>query len=264
MSQDLAMSAFPYSPWNIRRGRARQYEKKGVNDMTRISFRSICAVLALGAPLGAHATPHTLTTTLTADNHYAIYFGDESGSKMRNATMNGVHARNEMGPAGAPGTYNWSIAETWTLDYQPDDYLYIVTWSDDRVAQGWLGQFQSATESFLTGLNQGWEYLLGNTNLGDNDPAPTATDLASLVQPANWTSVTNFRDHGVSPWGFIAGVSASADWIWGTPTMNEHGTGEGEYQVFRRRLATVPEPGTLLLAATAIGGMVCLRRRQGA
>lgn len=232
--------------------------------MLKSMTRLLCAALALAGPLAAHATPHRLTTTLTADNHYAIYFGDESGNTMRTATMNGVHARNEMGPGGAPGTYNWSMAETWTLDYQRNDYLYIVTWSDDRVAQGWIGQFESMTETFLTGLDQGWEYLLGNRNLNDNDPAPTTADLASLVQPAGWSGVTNFRDHGVSPWAYIAGVSTQADWIWGTPTMNEFGTGVGEYQVFRRRLATVPEPGTLLLAVTALGGLAFMRRRDTA
>ena len=232
--------------------------------MIKALARGLCGALALAGSLSAQASPYKLTTTLTADNHYAIYFGDESGGSMRNATMNGLHARNEMGPAGDPGRFNWSMAETWTLDYRRNDYLYIVTWSDDRVAQGWLGQFQSATESFLTGLSQGWEYVLGHKNLNDGDAAPDATELATLVGPASWSGVTNFRDHGVSPWGKIAGVSGDADWIWGTPTMNEFGTGEGEYQVFRRRLATVPEPGTLLLAATAIGGLAFMRRRPAA
>ena len=230
--------------------------------MLKTFMRALCAALALAGPLAAQAIPYALTTTLTADNHYALYFGDGSGRNIRTATMGGAHARNEMGPQGAPGTFNWSMAETWTLDYLRGDYLYVVTWSDDRVAQGWIGQFQSTTESFLTGLDQGWEYVLGNRNLNDYDPAPTAADLAALVEPASWSGVTNFRDHGVSPWGGIAGVSGNADWIWGTPAMNEYGTGVGEYQVFRRRLATVPEPGTLLLAATAIGGLAFARRRN--
>jgi hypothetical protein len=224
--------------------------------------RMICGALALASPLAATAIPHSLTTTLTADNHYAIYLGREDGSDMRY-----WGARNEMGPYGdgpLGGRFNWSEAETWTFDYKRNDYLYIVTWSDDRVAQGWLGQFQSAAESFLTGINQGWEYLLGHKNLNDGDAAPGATELATLVAPASWSGVTNFRDHGVRPWGLIAGISSDADWIWGTPTMNEFGSGEGEYQVFRRRLATVPEPGSLLLAATAIGGLAFTRRRQQA
>ncbi len=224
--------------------------------------RMLCGALVLASPLTAAAIPHSLTTTLTADNHYAIYLGREDGSDMRY-----WGARNELGPYGdgpLGGRFNWSEAETWTFDYKPKDYLYVVTWSDDRVAQGWLGQFQSAAESFLTGVNQGWQYVLGHKNLNDYDAAPDAAELGTLVAPAVWADVFSSREHGVRPWGFIAGVSGDADWIWGTPTMNEYGSGEGEYQVFRRRLATIPEPGTLLLAMTAIGGLAFMRRRRQA
>lgn len=222
---------------------------------------AIFAALSIAGAGAAQALPHTLTTTLTSDNHYAIYFGGGDGSGMREATMGGQHARNELGAFGTPGTFNWSMAETWTLDYSSADWLYVVTWSDDSVAQGWIGEFASTDEHFLTGLGQGWEYILGNDNLGDGDPAPLAGELASLVAAGGWTDVANFRDHGVSPWGMIAGVSTDADWIWGTPTMNEYGTGVGEYQVFRRSLGTVPEPGTLSLAVAAFAGMTLMRRR---
>jgi len=222
---------------------------------------AIFGALALAASSAAQALPYTLTTTLTADNHYALYFGGASGDGMRQATMNGEHARNELDWFGAPGKFNWSMAESWTLDYARGDWLYVVTWSDDVVAQGWIGEFASADEQFLTGLGQGWEYILGNTNLGDGDPAPLAGELASMVAAGGWADVANFRDHGVNPWGMIAGVSTDADWIWGTPTMNEYGTGVGEYQVFRRRLGTVPEPGTLSLAVTAFAGFALARHR---
>jgi hypothetical protein len=220
----------------------------------------------------AHALPLTLDTTLTADNYYSIYFGGASGEGMRQAMVDGQPVRNELGRLGDPGRFNWSLPETWSLGYTAGEWLYIVAWSDDRVAQGWIGEFQTATEFFRTGLGQGWQFLLGDTNLGDDDPAPDAADVATKVAAGGWADVVNSRTHGVHPWGVIPGISLDANWIWGTPTMNEFGTGVGEYQIFRRALesgpkpdvpgGTVPEPGSLALALGALG-LLALGRRRG-
>ena len=70
------------------------------------------------------------TATFTADNHYAIY-GEYDGTLE-------LIGSNESGASGSPGAYNWSLAETFTFD--TPDTVYIAAWSDDRVAQGLLGQ----------------------------------------------------------------------------------------------------------------------------
>jgi hypothetical protein len=63
------------------------------------------SLLIVGSGQGAMAA--TVKATLTADNFYGLFYGNESGS-----SLNFV-GRNELGSSGNPGTYNWSEAETW-------------------------------------------------------------------------------------------------------------------------------------------------------
>ena len=229
--------------------------------MRRFNFPLLALIFSIGAGFGATpAAAATITATLTADNYYAMYLGTSTGQDVR------FIGRNELGRSGNPGTYNWSRAETWTFDPLASDYLYIAAWSDNSVAQGLIGQFTYAGGQFLSNLTDGWEVALGNLDLGDNSPAPTVGEFGSVVAAATWNSVQYFQNHGVSPWGTIAGISASAKWIWGTPNLNQSGSGAGEYQIFRRPLTgitptPVPLPAPLALLATGLALLPGLRRR---
>ena len=165
-----------------------------------------------------------------------------------------------MPPAGTV-----RLTERWNATYSTGDYVYLVGWSDNSVAQGWIGEFSSTTEDFKTSLTDGWEFLLGNQDLGDNSPAPTTTELAAVIAPRNWANVQFAVNHGNSQWGFIAGITPNAQWIWGTQNLNASGDGTGEFQVFRRPLATpVPLPAPLLLLGNAFGALPFFRRKQTA
>lgn len=219
--------------------------------------------LGLLVGMGLRATPAaaaTVTATLTADNYYAMYLGTSTGNDMR------FIGRNELGRSGNPGTYNWSLAETWTFDPRATDYLYIAAWSDNSIAQGWIGQFTYTGGQFLTNLTDGWQVFLTNNDLGDNSPAPTASALSGIVSAAVWNNVQYALNHGVSPWGKIPGIADSAKWIWGTPDMTNRGSGAGEVQLFRRPLtgitpAPVPLPAPMLLLGSALAVIPLVRRR---
>ena len=220
-------------------------------------------VVMVGALRAAPVAAATVTATVTADNFYAIYLGSKTGQNVR------FIGRNELGAGGNPGTYNWSQAETWSFAPLASDYLYIAAWSDNSIAQALIGQFTYTGGQFLTNLTDGWEVTLGNQDLGNNSPAPTVASLGSVVAAATWNNVQYSLNHGVSPWGKIAGISDSAKWIWGTPLMNTGGSGAGEYQVFRRPLtgitpAPVPVPAPMVLLASALALMPVLRRRHTA
>lgn len=208
----------------------------------------------LGTVLSASAaTAATVTATITADNHYALYTGAQDGSLL--ATVGG----NELGSGGAPGRYNWSRAETFlfTTD-QP--FVYLAAWSDDRVAQGALAELTIDDLTLLSGDAQ-WTVFATGINRDDNDPYPAEAEMAVQIARANaagWDPVDVGGENGVAPWGTISEISPSARWMWlGAPDRpNAFGPGydHDEYLIFR---AAVPEPSSLVLLI--VGGIVSAR-----
>jgi len=206
-------------------------------------------IFILGSVTTAYAV--SVEATITADNHYALYFGAVDGSFV---TFVG---RNESGVAGSPGSYNWSLPEFFTFDMVVGDCIYIAVWSDDATAQGVLGQFviPDSGETILTNTVD-WEVYLTFNDLDDGSAEPTESELAGEISGASWNVISDYIDHGSSPWGYVAGISNDADWIWGgalTP-----GSGYGEYQILRTKV--VPEPATVLLLG--LGGLALMRKRR--
>ncbi len=215
-------------------------------------------IAASGVCVAASAAHAGVIGTLTADNHYALYTGNSSGD----ITFIG---RNELGASGSPGSYNWSQAETWKFD--PGAYIYVAVWSDDAVAQGWLGQFVFDDKTMLLSSDKRWEYVSTDLNLGDGDPAPSVNDIGAWVDLADakhlWDTPFVGGNNGMSPWGDIAGVSKDAGWAWGNPSKRENpligGDNFEEYQIFRIPTG-VPSPGGAALALLA--GAIMVKRRR--
>jgi uncharacterized protein (TIGR03382 family) len=216
-----------------------------------------CAMMmaAVVGCVGAAANAELVTGTITADNHYALY--SSAGSTFS------FHGGNEMGAGGSPGQYNWSEAESYS--FEVGEYLYIAAWSDDSVAQGVLAEFYSDSLGTILSGDPRWEVYGTNVNLGDGSPHPTALDIAGHVNFADtnslWESTFVGANNGVSPWGTIAGITGSAQWMWknviGDSDPLNGGSGASEMLIFRTQ---VPGPGSLALLA--LGGVVGRRRRR--
>ena len=211
------------------------------------------------AVLSLQSNATTITGTVTADNHYALYVGDENGS---NLTFIG---RNEVGPGGSSGGYNWSSPENWSFEANDGQYLYLAGWSDGSSAQGLIGEFQYDGNDVFTGT--GWEWKATNNPVGDYGAAPGIADVSSQILAGGFVGVTNIADNGVGPWGYINGIDVNADWMWANNVSMFSGSSNGEYHLFRKEIETnnVPEPfeiSLILVSMTILAGLKFKRNKK--
>jgi hypothetical protein len=220
------------------------------------SVKGLIAVAGLGVAAGVSNAG--VIATLTADNHYALY----TGNSFEDITFIG---RNELDAKGSDGGYNWSEAETWK--FEPQAYIYVAVWSDDAVAQGWIGQFEFDEKTTLLSSDKRWEYVGTDLNLGDGDPAPSVKEIGSWVNLADnkglWDAPFVAENNGMEPWGTIAGITKEARWTWGNPSGRENpmigGDNFEEYQIFRIPTG-VPTPGASAMAV--LSGALLVKRRR--
>lgn len=197
-----------------------------------------------------HAMAASMTATLTADNHYALFTGNDSGTDW------GFIGRNEKGRKGIAqsdfvynedgsynseyvgegvtsgdisngGRYNWSMPEEWTFDVESGEYLYVVVWDDSSVTESWIGEFYSeALEgNMLLSQAEDWEYLKTvnpegsdyGVNPGDWGDTPDLEDLGFQVAAANggeqnnWSQALKKGDNGIRPWGDFSSKGISSE-----------------------------------------------------
>jgi len=218
----------------------------------------IATVTAIvGSAAASAASASVISATITADNHYAIY--------ARSAGITSLIGGNEIGPAGSPGTYNWSLPETHTFD--TPDTIYIAVWSDDRVAQGLLAELNLGGGLFLRTGDARWEVYPTGINLNDMSPYPTAGEIDGHVANADANSLWQTPHAGdinhasTGPWGMIPGISSETRWTWGNPANVgdplRGGANHDELQIFR---VVVPNPGSVTI--TAVAGLILARRRR--
>jgi hypothetical protein len=215
----------------------------------------LIASLALAPAIVGQARAADVAATITADNHYALYTTGNAGLALV--------GRNELGAGGAPGTYNWSLPESWSFTAQ--DKIYIAAWSDDSVAQGLLAQIVVDGVSPLHSGDAKWEVFASHINRGDGDAEPTVPEMDALIAFATggglWEAPFVGGNNGVAPWGLIPDLTADARWMWwntpGDADPLRDGSGAGELLVFR---IDIPTPGSSALLA--LGGLALFRRRR--
>lgn len=108
----------------------------------------------------------TISGDVVTDNYYQIYSGDINGGGLVEHTTGSV-----AGP-GAATNYNF---------FSPNDYLYVVAWSDDGVQQFFAGDLT------LNGSNI-------STSSGLWDVAATGIDFDNAAGPALATVVTEIQN----------------------------------------------------------------------
>lgn len=227
--------------------------------------------LLVAGTTSAHAVG--IKATLTADNHYGLYYGQVSDNEL-SLTLVG---RNEKGTPGNPGVYNWSLPETFNFTTNDNDYLYVLAW-DDGGPQSWIGQFTSTSGASLLSNTSNWQYKIGSgSNPGSSGNLPSILSVASDIYTGNWNQPQALAPQGSYPWGTIPGISSQAKFIW-HDTLSSNSSSDNGYAIFRAKVPTtsaqvpttsaqvattsVPEPTTL--GAIAVAGVMgwMIKRKQ--
>ena len=237
------------------------------------SFLSSIAVAMTGTVFSIAATITSatsaqaaqITATLTADNHYGLYYRQANGDGL---TFVG---RNELGSYDDEGNYNWAVPEQFNFNVNAGDYLYVLAW-DTALAQSWIGEFQLPNGSSLVSNTSDWEYFVSS----EDNPAfsggnlPSIGTVATDITNATWSTPQASAPQGTDPWNIIPGISSSAQFVW-HDTLKDSSSSDDNYVIFRTKNSVitpknVPEPSSVLglLAVGVLSYGTVLNKKLGA
>ena len=221
--------------------------------LPRLVLSTASILLGFGMMEANPAQALNITGTLTADDHYGLYYGHQDATGL---TFVG---RNEIDRLGSPGLYAWSLPETYNFNVGAGDYLYVLAW-DFRFRQSWIGEFQGIPGGSLLSNTTDWEYFvsssLGN-NPGHTAAFPSLAAVATDIASATWATPQASAPQGSFPWGTIPGISSSAQFIW-SDTLDIDSTSDNKYVIFRTKLPVVPNELKAVPEPTATLGLLTL------
>ncbi|MEM7247841.1 MAG: hypothetical protein AAF533_21060 [Acidobacteriota bacterium] len=180
---------------------------------------------------------HHVSGSVTADNAYQIYSGDESGATL---TEHGAEC----------ATLAQQISRCEEYDFVTEDcFLYLTAWSDARVSQGLIHDlFLDGSPMWSDASN--WELYPANRTIGRCPNAPTRTQVADAIAEANatdgWTAPTVGPPNDGTFFGVLRCIEPPARWTWhdtgvtsGPLVPFQPGANHDEFLIFRARLTNL-------------------------
>lgn len=228
-------------------------------------------------PAQAVAPGLSLNATVTADNHYGLYVGNQNGSRLV------FVGRNEKGPFHIPdtdppvpdeaclleqGPFNWACPEAFATEkisprviYQRGTQffvnIYTVVWDDDAIDSALLGEFNllecdcegQIINSISFQTDGTWEYFFSDIpNPGTFGNVPSMGILRNEIADANtnneWLPAIPLgaNDGSTLPWRRIPAIDSSAQFL------NALTFGNANAYIFRKTVEVsdippcIPEP----------------------
>jgi hypothetical protein len=206
------------------------------------------------------ARADTISALISADNHFAFYVGDATGSNL-------TYIGRNMTGGGDDNGYNWQQAVTFSgVTIKPGQYLYVVAWNLDG-PQMWIGEFTKSDGTKLYSNTSDWVYKVGS---GDN-PGDDGNLVDSRVQQdiaaGVWATPLVQASNGADPWGNLDAFSSSANYVWhDTLSLDgDESSSQSSYAIFRTAapVTHTPVPPTVLLLGSGLVGLGLLRGKRG-
>lgn len=201
-----------------------------MNNTLRSRLSKSALALAACATFCASATAGVLTTKISVDNGFWAY----------------LSATNNTDGTVFSSANNWYTVTSGsvTLGSLDQYYLHIAAYDQGGVA-GMLGSFSLA--------NSGYHFANGTTSLLTGSSLITANTSGAA---AAYAATTSYGANGVTPWGNMAGISSSAQWIW---SGNNDVNNKSYFSIalLKDAPAKMPEPGSLGLLGL---GLLALTR----
>ncbi|WP_332876956.1 PEP-CTERM sorting domain-containing protein [Massilia sp. S19_KUP03_FR1] len=207
-----------------------------MNNTLRSLLLKSALVLSASAALCASATAGVLTTKVSVDNGFSAYL----------STTN-----NTLGTTFSSANDWYTVTRgSVTLGTLAQYYLHIAAYDQGGVA-GMLGAFSLA--------DSGYHFANGTTSLltGSNLITANTTGFTGA-----YTATTSYGANGVAPWGSLAGISSSAQWIWsGNNDFNDRSY--FTIAILKDAPSNVPEPGSLGLLGLGLLALTRVAKKPG-
>lgn len=209
-------------------------------------MKPVALLFASLALIGSTVQADTVTARVVADDHYAVFIGNASGTSM-----------SLVGDSGADLWF--SQGSPFNFEAAPGDYIYVAAWDSPSYGAPhmWIGEFATASTTLLSNTTD-W-----TTKFDSTVKFPSSAQVSALAQSAApWIAPLASMPNGSSAYGSrIGGSPASMIWH---DTFDGSSASESGYALFRSLapVVAVPEPSTYALLLAGLGIVVVTARRR--
>ncbi len=181
---------------------------------------------------------------VTSDNVFTAYWGVKGADGTETLQMFGKDMNwNEQTPNSTGTQPGWKSSEIYNGTAPAAlDNVYFATFNDGWVTHGFMASLTAGGETYETG-DKVFEVTKttepGPVHPGDFDTSKVLTQIKN----ATWaqTFLVGDGEHGMSPWGVIAGIPLSAKWVFEGSNWDPEGL-MANYEIYKLKVCSEDTP----------------------